>query len=205
MKENDLKIMVKKNVISYREMGDLTVKVHEVTKSAFGRPDFDIEQTKEHLQGDVVMVAIAGDEVLGFSTLVFGSPSNVLGEKGFPKTYGCYFAGAAISDYAQGIGLYQTMNSLRLDIALENDFQLVYTRTQNALVETAITHSLKRIKEKGKIKNFVLKRIKMEGCYGQRLTGYVPPKSNDLNIQKAYNSLDLDKGDAYLLLFALKR
>lgn len=125
----------------------------------------------------------------------------------FPKTKGYYFAAAAVAAESQGEGLYGQMNKMRLAEAIGNGYKftpLIFTRTQNPLVETAIRKELEQYPKNGRYRGFSLERRLVKGVYGQLLTNDLPPRSSDESIQHAYDGLDALNGDAYVLLFHLE-
>lgn len=141
-----------------------------------------------------------------FSNTIRTSPRALFGDPSFPDTNGYYFAAAAVSSQAQGEGLYSEMNKKRLAEAIGNGYKftpLVFTRTQNPLVETAIRKELESYPKNGRFRGFTLERRLVKGVYGEMLTGSKPPRSKEPHIQQAYDGLDYSRGDAFVLLFHL--
>lgn len=190
-------------VRSAKDLGILGDGIHDCVKSAFGRPDFSREDTTRHISSDRLIVAMNGDRVVGFSSLVFGSPNEILADNYLPDIKGSYLAAAAVVEEAKGKGIYQHMNDQRIAVALGRRDEVLFTRTQNPLVETSITRTLERNAEEGEIAGYSLQRVLIPGCYGSQLTAETPPPSPDPKIQKAHDRLDLTAGDAYVLLYAI--
>ncbi len=191
------------DVRSYQDVPELVDDICTVVCSAFDKPDFDPDDIKAHINGDVVMVAYAGEKPLAFHTMQFGSPRDLLRDPSLPDRDGCYFAATAVAKEAQGQGIFRQINQRRFQIILDRGIDLVFARTQNPLVETGITHHLRRLEQQGSIQSFTQERRLLAGHYGQMLSAERPPRSADVPIQDAYDQLVPEKGDAYALLFAL--
>lgn len=199
---------VLRNIKSAAELGPIADDMYEVVKSAFNRPDFDKEDALAHVSGDYLILAMDGQKVVGFSTLVMGSPRKVFGDPQLPEgpaNSNAYFAAAAIAEDVQGQGLYEQMNRKRMELAMDDDLvQAIFTRTQNPLVEQSISTMLADLKKRGRIDGFSLERIHMPKVYSGMLTGEKPPRSKDPVIQAAHDKLNLEEGDAYVLIYHLR-
>ena len=201
--QQDVHFTALRNVRSAQDMGSLQDAIHQCVRSAFERPDFDKRDTLDHIKSDYLILAMSESEVMGFSSLVFGSPRELLSHEVLPDVPGCYFAAAAVAKEAQGRNFYQKMNEKRVDVALKRHKQVIFTRTQNPLVETSITHTIEQSKSRQEINGYSLERILLPGCYGGMLTGEPPPRSSDRKIQAEHDKLDLASGDAFVLLYSL--
>lgn len=160
------------------------------------------EDTLHHIQGDVVHVYTNSKtkEVFAFSSTLFGTPNNIFKSSEISDESGCYLAGSTISKERQSEGFYKIMNGKRIDLVLSRNLNLVFTRTQNPRVQSGIQAVLDEIQKKGLIQRYDLKRILIPGCYGHMLTEEKPVDDKIL-----FDELDYDKGDAYVLLFQLRR
>lgn len=190
------------NLQSADDLGELSDAVYNCICSAFG-VEFDERDALEHIKGDYVMLPMEGNNVLGFSSLQFDSPKNIFADAALPEISGCYFAAAAIAKEAQGKGIYRKMNNERITLALKRKDPLIFTRTQNPRVETSIKHALEQKKVSNEIAGYALTRVLIENCYGKMLTGELPPKSPDEDIQREHDKLNVQNGDAYLLMYAI--
>src|SRR5690606_27617898 len=95
-------------------------------------------------------------------------------------------------------GLYSELNSQRIDAAIESGSELIFTRTQNPIVEIGLTKALI-----DKDLDFEVHRIYSPGIYGEMLTAEQPVVKDSL-IQDTYDHLDYESGDAFVLMFKLK-
>lgn len=200
--------MTFKNIKSANELGLFAEGMYSCVKSAFGQPNFDRKDAMDHIKGDYVIIALNDKkQVVGFSTIDRRTdPRHEFDVSSLPNKPRIYFAGAAIAKEAQGQGLYEQMNRERMNILMdEHQVDGFFTRTQNPLVETGLTHTLEGLKRQGRVSDFSLKRIKMPKAYkAGMLTGEKPPRSKDASIQEAYDSLNIEEGDAYVLIYTLE-
>lgn len=205
---NPYQFMTFNNVRSAKELGSFAEGVYTCVKSAFGQPNFDKKDAMDHAKGDYVILALNNrKEVVGFSTINRNThPRHMFDVSSLPTKPRVYFAGAAIAREAQRQGLYDKMNRERMNILMdEHQLEGFFTRTQNPLVETGLTHMLEDLKRQGRISDFSLERIKMPKAYrAGMLTGEKPPRSKDTSIQEAYDRLKIEEGDAYVLVYTLK-
>lgn len=195
---------VRENVKSHEELGPLADQIHEVVKSAFAQPNFDKADTLKHLSGDLFITAHQGEKLVGFSTAVYGSPSEVLKDQSLPIDQGVYLAAGAVAKESQSQGIYQAMLLQRIYVGLDKGVDLVYTRTQNPRVEQSIISAMKILKLSKDISDCTIERVKLPGFYGEMLTGE-KPTTDDPKIQKIYTDLDARAGDAYVLLFRMMK
>ncbi len=157
--------------------------------------------------GDLLLVGKQGEKVACFSNTIRTSPRELFQDPTFPDLQGYYFAAAAVASDMQGEGLYSEMNRKRVADVIGNGYEftpLVFTRTQNPLVEAGISSALKEFKGKGRYMGFTLERRFVPGVYGEMLTGTKPPRSPEKHVQQAYDGLDVEKGDAFVLIFHLE-
>ncbi len=91
------------------------------------------------------------------------------------------------------------MNNERVMEAMENRVPLIFTRTQNPRVQAGIEAVLSRLVDSGQINSFRTERIKVPGAYGRMLT-----KETTYSDSVNFDELDLDAGDAYILLFHIE-
>lgn len=157
---------------------------------------------KENVKGDLFITAYRGDKLVGVSTSVYGSPTEVLSNQSLPNDQGVYLAAGAVAKESQGEGIYQAMVLQRIYAGLDKGVNLVYTRTQNPRVEQSIISAMRILKLSKDIKDCTLERVKLPGFYGAMLTGE-KPATNDKKLQKVYAELNMRAGDAYVLLFRL--
>lgn len=188
------------DVNSYTQLDENIVNgiLHCVPDSGMRTTD---EDTLHHIMGDIVTVYTdeTTQEVIAFSSTVFGSPNDLLDSQEISDKQGCYLAGATISKARQSTGFYKQMNESRINAALVRNLDLIFTRTQNPRVQSGIQAVLENMKEKGVISNYELERILMPGCYGHMLT---EEKPHDDKV--SFDELDYENGDAYVLLFSLQ-
>ncbi|HEX7042882.1 MAG TPA: hypothetical protein VF189_06535 [Patescibacteria group bacterium] len=202
------RFMTFKNVRSAKDLGPYAEDIYSCVKSAFGQPNFDRNDAMNHVKGDYVSLALNDrNQVVGFSTTDRNtSPRYTFDRSNLPDKPRVYFAGAAVAKEAQGQGVYERLNKERINILMdEHQLGGFFTRTQNPLVETGLTHMLGDLKRQGRISDFSLERIKMPKAYSAgMLTGEKPPKSKDPSIQEAYDNLKIEEGDAYILVYKLE-
>jgi hypothetical protein len=190
------------NVKSHFELGQLAFAIHDCVTSAFDRSDFDLNDTLKHLCGDLILVVKKDDSVASFSNVIFKSPSEVFNDESLSQEKGCYFAAAAVRESEKSTGLYSKMNEKRISTVVSNKLPLIFTRTQNPLVEVGISRQLKKFQEQGFIKDFSVSRKIVRGVYGQMLTSS-EPQSKDEKINSAFKELDKMNGDAFILFFSI--
>ncbi len=182
----------------------LVTAIVEMMKDAFGRSDFPEESIKDHIKGDMVILAeILGivkgttvevvQEVVGYSSLQFGSMRELVGIDRSGK--GAYLAAAVVHSNYQGKGVYGELTRRRIEESLRRGVKTIFTRTQNPRVEKGIRGSLEKMGV-----NYELERVLVPGVYGQQLTAE-RPKVRDRRIQRAYDKLNYPSGDAYVLVF----
>ncbi len=195
---------LREKVKSHAELGHLADQIHECVKSAFDQPGFDKSDTLKHLSGDLFITAHQGEKLVGFSTSIYGSPKEVLGIDSLTEESGTYLAAGAVAKDAQGRGIYQAMLLQRIYAGIDRGVSLVYTRTQNPLVEQSIIQAMKILKISRDIDDCTINRVKLPGFYGEMLTGEEPTTKN-IKIQQEYDQLDMRVGDAYVLLFRMMK
>jgi len=187
------------NIKSSEQLGELVPKIVECIKSAFDY-QMPVEEIVPEIKGDHVFLTMdTEDNVSGFSALVFGSPNELIENCIVSAEKGCYFSAATVAKNAQRLGIYKQLNRKRLEVVMSSKSRLVFTETQNPRVEEGIISVLKTLVEEGKIKRFVVSRIKMEQAYGRMLTAQIP-----IGKYTVYDKLDYKNGDAYILLFHLE-
>ncbi len=153
--------------------------------------------------GNSVLVARLDDRIVGFSTTVIGSPKNILKDPTLPDETGSYLAGVAIHDDFKGRGIYSQMTETSVGSATKDKLPVLFTRTQNPIVEKGLHHTLRKIQGSQDFLSYELERRLITGCYGQTLTKDLPPRVTDEAIQSNYDHMSQEAGDAFVLLFHL--
>ncbi len=183
----------------------LVPAIIEVMRSAFGRPDFSEEDMRNHIGGDVVILAEAQERmggamvaavqrlVVGYASLRFGPMRELVGIGGGEE--GAYLAAAVVHSNYQGMGIYGELTKRRVEESLGRGVRTIFTRTQNPRVEKGIRRSLEEMGV-----DYGLERVLMPGIYGQQLTAE-RPRVRSRRIQRAYGGLNYPSGDAYVLVF----
>jgi hypothetical protein len=195
---------MRENVKSHEELGSVADDIYECVKSAFNRQDFDKQDTLHHLSGDIFITAHQGEKLVAFSSAVVGSPREVLSNTSLPEQTGLYLAAGVVAQESQSQGIYQAMLLYRLFAGLDKGLSLVYTRTQNPRIEQSIHSALKILDNGNHIPGYTVDRVKLPGFYGGMLTNETP-SSTSQHLQKIYAELDMQAGDAYVLLFNLQK
>lgn len=201
--KNEIQLEMFRNILSHEDLGPLVLPMHACVMSAFNRVDFDLEDTKRHLKGDRILVGKRGEEVACFSATTDANPRELFGDPLLPNERGTYFAAAAVASKEQGKGLYGQMNKERIYSALAEFSPFIFTRTQNPLVEAGITKELREMRGIRRFVDFTLERVLVREAYGERLTGEPLQSPASGYIKHAYERLDAEKGDAYILFFHL--
>jgi len=190
-------------ILEYREVEHHSELPNEVTEgiascveSAFGG-GVTAADAFDHMKGDQLLVARDQQQkVLGFAATIIASSGELL-ETG---DTGAYFAAAAISRDHQGDGLYGALTEMRVRYALlEQDANLIYTRTQHPRVQEGITSTLERV---GELEGFVvssMERVLLPAFYGHMLTAEKPAAR-----EVEFAELDYTKGDAFLISWRIK-
>lgn len=188
------------NIANYAQLDPSIVQgiIRCVSSSGMRTTEEDI---LNHIQGDVITIYRddQSGEVFAFSSTAFGTPNELLGSSEISDTYGCYLVGATVSKDKQGMGLYKKMNERRIGFAVDRQLPLVFTRTQNPRVQSAMQGVLDGMREEGRIAGYTLERILVPGHYGKMLTQEKPQDD-----KLSFDELDYERGDAYLLLFSLE-
>lgn len=158
------------------------------------------EDALNHIKGDLITIDIDSrtEKALAFSSTNFDSPNNIFNRDDISDETGCYLAGATVAKEAQGLGLYKSMNELRISTAIEKGINLLFTRTQNPRVQAGIEAVLGVFQNSGIIRGYTVERILVPNCYGGQLT-----KNKPVDDQVSFGELNYEKGDAYILLFKL--
>lgn len=190
------------NIKSYNDIEPRIVKeITQCVASAFGGCVSETDAL-EHINGDVIFVKHDPEtnRTDAFCSLVFDTPNRLFKLSNLSDELGCYFAAATVAKCSQGSGLYKDMNTNRTQVAIERNAALIFTRTQNPRVQAGIQSVLEEISEKGIINGFSLERRLIKGCYGQMLTNEIP-----FSRRVDFSELNYNNGDAYALLFHLKK
>lgn len=167
-------------------------------KSAFGNPNFDEEDIRDHIAGDLIILGMIDQLVASYSSINFGiSPREQFDTPGLTSKNGCYFVAGTVSAEYQANGLYGELNQRRITAAVEAGHDLIFTRTQNPFVEAGISSAILRLGLSAS-----LERIVAPNCYGTMLTRE-QPRYKDMQIQSHYDDLNYDNGDAFILLYKL--
>ncbi len=158
------------------------------------------ENTLKHIKGGLITADVdqATERVLAFSSTDFGSPNKLFQRDDISGEEGCYLAGATVAKDAQGLGLYKSMNELRISTAIKKGLSLIFTRTQNPRVQAGIESTLDTFQKEGSILGYTHERILIPGCYGSQLT-----KTKPVDNLISYDELNYEEGDAYILMFKL--
>ncbi|GEM_PF-5127863 len=191
------------NVVSHETFGPMAEDLVGVVRDAFGDPGFDREDALAHLKGKTFLTAHQGEKVVGFGAVEIGSPREIIGREDFPDESGIYISAAAVSQEAQGQGIYKAMMLFAL-YSYRAGYNLVFMRTQNPRMEGVLRSGLRVMRAAGDIGGYSLSRIKLPGYYGKMLTGERQTSSNP-EIQGAYDLLDTRAGDAYVLVAKMEK
>jgi hypothetical protein len=198
---NNFEIVRFDNVENYTQLpADIAQGIGRAVNSAFGGTVTE-EDAREHMAGDQVLVAIdAGAGVVaGFTSTTITSPRERFGEPILTDHVGTYFAGAAIAKPYQGRGLYHKLNTQRLDYALTNNGECIFTQTQNPRVVEGLTDDLNRLVSTQRIGGFSVSKVIRQGAYGQMLTAE-KPVARHLELD-----LDYERGDAAVVTWHLEK
>ncbi|MBI3334689.1 hypothetical protein HYZ97_04325 [Candidatus Pacearchaeota archaeon] len=161
-----------------------------VALRAFGRGMSAREVTEHVLPVDVLYLAWKADVVVGFASLSFNqSPP--------------YFAGTVVDPAHQGEKIYMTLARQRILDTIERGHNSFMTRTQNPVIEHALTRSLTSLVAEQHIKNFDIRRELAPKVYGRMLTAE-RPFSRDETVNTIYAQLNYMRGDAFKLTFVLQ-
>ncbi|MCD8507230.1 hypothetical protein LRY65_00245 [Candidatus Woesebacteria bacterium] len=186
------------SVQSAEELGILAQSIAECVSSAF-QGGVTEKDTREHISGDLIMVNRNAERVNAFSVIIFASPNEIFTSNSISNQKGAYFAAATVRKELQGLGLYKAMNNERILEAMNSHVPLIFTRTQNPRVQAGIEAVLSDYEASGYIASYSTKRMKVSGAYGQMLT-----KEKPFSDSVTFSDLDLEAGDAYILLFHIK-
>jgi hypothetical protein len=189
------------NIKDSRQLGVLALAIARCVNSAF-EGGVTVEDTMSHIQGDVILVQRdqEKDEVLAFSATVIGSPNQIFQRDDISNEVGTYLAATAVSRDQQSRGAYTAMNVELIDIAMQHNHRLFYTRTQNPRVQSGIERVLQEKVRSGEIHRYSCERILITGAYGKMLTKNKP---HDHHLD--YTELNYEQGDAYILLFHIQK
>lgn len=153
-------------------------------------------EVADHIyENDVFLVVYKDEKAIGFGGLKYNQ-SNETNEKI------AYLSAGVISKEFQNMGLYNELVKLRIDAALAQKVYTITTRTQNPIVEFTIKRDLNKRVARLEIEGFSVTRTIVKGAFGRRLTAN-SKESSDETINKEYEKLNLDNGDAYYLKFTL--
>lgn len=172
-----------------RQFDSLNKKIVEgiidAALEAFG-PGMTTEEVLSHVYPtDRLYIASGRGRILGFATAIL-------------KEQSVYLAGAAITEEAQGKGLYSDFCMRRINFGLENEKEEIGLTTQNPKVELGVTLALEELAGMGVIKTYKIMRQMKRGAYGRQLTKE-KPYSGVEEIDKEFTKLDYKAGDAYKL------
>lgn len=190
------------DVAALASSDQFVARVHEATASGFRRPDFDYEDTRYHLQADYLAIAHHGDStVAGFLSGKFGTAGDMLpgvdlGEAAEQKV--AYLFGTAVHADYQGNGVYVDLATDFITEAQARGHSRVLFSTQNPHVEAGFDKALEGLgQEAEKV------RIPIPGRYGRLLTGEVPSLAQNADVQRVYEGLRRDAGDAFAVMYTL--
>ena len=147
----------------------------------------------------MVLPSEEDESIQGFAASKLVSPRQEFGDEDFDEETGLYLAAAAIRLEAQGSGVYSLFNEARIKFGLDHGVRKIFTRTQNPRVQEGVTKSIEKMIEDGDISDFSLSRVIREGIYGRMLTAE-KPVAKDL----AFNDLDFDRGDAFVVTWDIE-
>lgn len=188
-----------RNIVIYTQLGDLVNEIVQCIQNSFDMK-MPVNEILPEIRGDYIWIWRNQDNrVVGFCSIIFGTPNDLIDDCVASNKSGCYLSAATITKDAQGNGLYKQMTRTRLEIAIEAGLDLIFTQTQNPRIEEGIMSALNEQIEKGSIHQFTIERVLMKGAYGRMLTEEIP-KARFIK----YSDLDYQNGDAYILLFHLK-
>lgn len=172
----------------------------KAAKEGFGG-DMTREEVLEHiLPTDLTCIAFVDDKVVGFGSLKYEENCTTL-------------SGAVVSEKYQGEGIYKFLTNERIKECLkygpsskieEESLKQIKTRTQNPKIEIGIKKILKTFEKRNKISDFTFSRELKKSEYGRMLTEERPLSRNE-ELNKIYNELCYERGDAFLLTFNINR
>lgn len=185
-----------------RDYQDMRLRPHvpdliSCIRSAFGKPGFDEWDIRNHLGGDLVILAHAQGSLVGYASTSFNESLRQKYGPSFPDLKGAYFAAGVVAQDYQHRGLYTQLNKLRVQEVMKRNQEAIFTRTQNPFVEAGIASALEYAGVRPQIK-----RSLVAGCYGHMLTASQPMRC-DLSLARHYTQLDYGAGDAFVLVFDL--
>ncbi len=167
---------------------DVIAKLIDIGVKSFGNGMED-KEVRDHIIYGNDFVTVAYDEN--------GSP---IGFAGLRIDDGSLYLSAAVVDINfQGEGVYKEMTKFRIAVGGLDEGKEVRTRTQNPKVEEGILSALKTFAKDRKI---TVTRDRINGAYGRCLTGE-RQKTRDEDLNKIYEQLDVNRGDAFVLHFKL--
>lgn len=190
-----------REIESSEQLGILTFQIISCITKAFGHP-MPEDEVESALKGSLIIIAKNADTVIGYASLHketvehhnHGEFDNI------PIGSNYFSLEAGVVDLAfQGQGIYKQLNSERIKEVIVQKAPLLTTHTQNPKVEKGIVSILEELVLDNLLKSFEVRRIKLSGFYGRRLTSYplVIPSG-------PFEELDIDAGDAYFLQFYLQ-
>lgn len=200
MKSKEISYAVLEGVLDYQDQRLRPYVPALVTciRSGFGQPEFDEQDIRNHLGGDVVILAHAQGILAGYASTNFNeSPRQKFG-KHFSGSSGAYFSAGVVAREYQHQGLYGQLNKLRVNEVMKHDQKLIFTRTQNPFVEAGIKSALEYAGITPQIN-----RSLVSNCYGHMLTAS-QPIHRDRALMRHYAQLDYGAGDAFVLIFDLR-
>lgn len=166
--------------------------------SALGRDDYSRDEIKARIHGALMILGLDGERVVSYSSMEFGRMGELLGDDRFGDEQGCYFVAGMVAGDSQGNGFYSELNAVRVGEALDRGADMIFTRTQNPVVELGLVAAMKKCGV-----DFSVERYYLPAVYGEMLTAS-KPVVGDPEVQSEYDRLDYEAGDAYVLVFRLE-
>jgi hypothetical protein len=197
-----VQLIQKASRLSFDEQEKLVKELNSISVDAFNKPTPMQETWERTVQVDLIYLIKKDQKILGYTT---NDIMNIKGEKIN------YFSSALFKREIQQNGLYKKINELRLETT---PTKTIMTRTQNPLVVTGfedlcITNNYEFFPNGQGIPKNVYELAKQyspevdqslvcKGVYGRALMDKTP--NPDKKTQKLFDKLEIEKGDAVILM-----
>jgi hypothetical protein len=198
----DLDFRTLRDVSSLEDLGGAATSALALGRATFGHAESEAE-TRQHLLGDRVILALDGDRVvavsvLSLTTVVALRPGLSARHAAAGDEVVAHLQGTVIDPGVRGRGLYRELNRRRFATVLDQRIRFVTTMTQNPRVERGIRSLLVEFTSLGHLAGWTLDAEARPGAYGQLL---VAGQSEVEGTPLA--GLDAAAGDAVSLVFSL--
>ncbi len=119
-----------------------------------------------------------------------------------------YLSFSGVAESARGRGVYQKMVRSRIMHSLSEGITEIMIHTQNANVENGIRHALDKLAAEGILEGYEISRKINPGRMGKygvaRPAGSAPLESRYQELNKEYEALNADNGDAFEITIRIK-